>query len=410
MNTAIFKHSIIKFFNYLIILSIISYLSYNDDKNNLSTYFYLLNLINLSVIFINYGFSHSSQDLIPKIFYNKSSYDLNTILITHLNIIIINSFLFIFVYLSLTKNFYLSFILFFCLVIFSILFFLSDTLRALNKPYIGQIAIYNILVLFNLLLIILFNKYLKLSDLTFVLVFIISSFISLIFLINFFLKKNLSIKFELLNLKKIFKYYKKNFFNTFNSFSHILITYIFTIVLYYEGTSNDVINYNLAFLFSSFIGLPLFFLNINFARQLSLLVDKKDDISIQKFAKKMAFKSSNLSIILFIITYITLSFFSDLIFNNNFDNYKSIFIIISIAILINSTFGPNQIYLIVKSKSKLLSLINISVLSFLCFIFLFFFQFSAINCALFFLSYQILINLIIFITIYKRYKISIFYF
>ena len=191
MNTAIFKHSIIKFFNYLIILSIISYLSYNDDKNNLSTYFYLLNLINLSVIFINYGFSHSSQDLIPKIFYNKSSYDLNTILITHLNIIIINSFLFIFVYLSLTKNFYLSFLLFFCLVIFSILFFLSDTLRALNKPYIGQIAIYNILVLFNLLLIILFNKYLKLSDLTFVLVFIISSFISLIFLINSFLKKNL---------------------------------------------------------------------------------------------------------------------------------------------------------------------------------------------------------------------------
>ena len=300
--------------------------------------------------------------------------------------------------------------LFLCLIIFSILFFISDTLRALNKPYVGQIAIYNILVLFNLILIILFNQFTNLNDITFILIFIISSFISLIYLSNFFFKRNLSIKFKFFNFEKILQYYKKNFFNTFNTFSHILITYIFTVALYYKGTSNEVINYNLAFLFSSFIGLPLFFLNINFARELSLFVEKKDDISIQKIAKKMAFKSTNLSIILFIITYVILSFSSELFFNNNFDNYRLIFIIISIAILINSIFGPSQIYLIVNNKSKLLSTLNFIVLVILFLIFSFFFQFSAINCSLFFLSYQILINLIIFITILKRYKIRIFYF
>ena len=410
MNTAIFQHSIVKFFNYLLILSIISFLSYNSDETILSTYFYLLNLINLAVLFINYGFSHSSQDLIPKISNNNSSNDLNSLLTSHLNIILINSFFFVFVYLFFTKNFYFSFLLFLCLIIFSILFFISDTLRALNKPYVGQIAIYNILVLFNLILIILFNQFTNLNDITFILIFIISSFISLIYLSNFFFKRNLSIKFKFFNFEKILQYYKKNFFNTFNTFSHILITYIFTVALYYKGTSNEVINYNLAFLFSSFIGLPLFFLNINFARELSLFVEKKDDISIQKIAKKMAFKSTNLSIILFIITYVILSFSSELFFNNNFDNYRLIFIIISIAILINSIFGPSQIYLIVNNKSKLLSILNFIVLVILFLIFSFFFQFSAINCSLFFLSYQILINLIIFITILKRYKIRIFYF
>ena len=71
MNKVIIRHSLIKIINYLSSFLIISYLSLKSSLDNLSIYFFLISLLNFGVLIINYGYSHTSQNYVPKLIEKK---------------------------------------------------------------------------------------------------------------------------------------------------------------------------------------------------------------------------------------------------------------------------------------------------------------------------------------------------
>ena len=161
-------------------------------------------------------------------------------------------------------------------------------------------------------------------------------------------------------------------------------------------------------MFASIVGLPLVFFNINYARKISILFENNKFLEIQNFTKKITIKSTILTIIAIPIVLILQSYFGKIVFNINFKDYQLIFIFLTLGIFINTLFGPNQIFLIVSNNSKLLFYINTILLLLHIFILINFFDISALNCSILFMTYYLSMNIALFIIINIKYRISIF--
>ena len=408
MKSIVVKHSFIKILNYLILYLIIVYLSKNTSQSILSNYFYLINLFNFTIIIINYGISNSSQNLIPKLLNLKKIDKINNFIFQHFFIVFFNNviFILILVFFFNKNEYYLYFIY---ALLASYLFSISEILRAMGRPYIGQILIYFLLVLLNLLLIIFFDKYFYLTNNIFLLIFIISASICFI-LFCIFLKKNKLLqqfKFNFKDFILIYKYYINNFFEAFNSYFYGFLTYIITIILFHYSNDIDVIYFNLAFMFSSIVGLPLTFLNLNNASRLSLSYLKDWNDIIYTY-KKIAYTSFIFSLILFPIITISLFFFSHYFFTVNFTEYYLIFFILSFAIIINSFFGPNQILMIVSGNSKLLLITNTILIFIISIFYYFYLELNAQNFSFAVLIYYFFINLILHFYLLKKFNLKLF--
>ena len=358
---------------------------------------------------MNYGVSNSSQNLIPKLFNLKKLDKIYKFIFQHFSIVFFNNVIFICIlvfFFNKNQHIHLYFIYG---LLASYLFSISEFLRAMGRPYIGQILIYVLFVLINLLLIIFFDKYFHLKDNIFLLIFNISASICFI-LFCFILKKNKLLqqfKFNFKDLILIYKYYVNNFFEALNSYFYGVLTYIITIILFHYSSDLDVIYFNLAFMFSSIVGLPLTFLNLNNASHLSLSYLKDWNNMIYTY-KKIAFTSSLFSLILLPIIALSLFFFSHYFFTVNFREYYLIFFILSFAIIINSIYGPNQVLMIVSGNSKLLLITNIILLSVISIIYYFYLELNALNFSFAVLIYYIFINLILHFYLFKKFNLKLF--
>lgn len=407
MNKVIITHSLIKIINYLSSFLIISYLSLKSSLDNLSIYFFLISLLNFGVLIINYGYSHTSQNYVPKLIEKKFNTDLNNFLSKHLVIIFINSVLFTLIYVLIFNKINLSIYIFLSLYLLSLNFFFLDTFRAFNKPYIGQYVLFNQITFINLILIIFFNKYININELNFIIIFILSSITGVIFFILKFIKIY-KLNFQFKGLISLISYYKVNIFSSLNTISFAFLTYFFTILLYINNLNIDVVHFNISFMFASIVGLPLVFFNINYARKISILFENNKFLEIQNFTKKITIKSTILTIIAIPIVFILQSYFSNIVFNINFKDYQLIFLFLTCGIFINTLFGPNQIFLIVSNNSKLLFYINTILLLLHIFILINFFDISALNCSILFMTYYLSMNIALFIIINIKYRIRIF--
>ena len=407
MNKVIIRHSLIKFINYLSTFLIISYLSQRSSLDNLSIYFFLISLLNFGVLIINYGYSHTSQNYLPKLIEKNLKTNLNFFLSQHLIIILINSILFTFIYVLIFNKVNLSIYIFLCLCSLSLNFFFLDTFRAFNKPYIGQYVLFNQITFFNLILIIFFNEFLIVNEINFLIIFIISSITGVFFFILKF-SKIYKLNFNFNSFNDLIDYYKTNVFSSLNTISFAVLTYFFTIFLYINQLNIDVVHFNISFMFASLLGLPLVFFNINYARKISILFENNKLQDIKNFTKKITVKATILTVVAVPFVVIFQSYFGKILFNINFNEYQLIFIFLTLGIIVNTIFGPNQIFLIVSNNSKWLFCINTVLLALHILILTIFFEISALNCSIFFLTYYLSMNIALFLLINKKYKISIF--
>ena len=208
----LYKNSIIKIVNYLIISIIIFYLGKNSDLDITAQYFFYLNLINFFSLTINYGFSFNSQDQIPKIERNKLK--LNNFISEHLFVLFINfliSILILFFIFGQTVN---LLIIWFVIFFYSLNIFFTETLRALKKLYIAHFIFFNIILFCYLALIYLYLSNFKYTEITFPVIFLLSNLIGFFIFAIYIKKKNIFfIKLFNLNRSNVFKYYKKYIYN-----------------------------------------------------------------------------------------------------------------------------------------------------------------------------------------------------
>lgn len=408
MFNLVYKHSFIKFFNYILVFLIVFYLSNYTTNEILSSYFYYSSLFYLSILFINYGYSHTSQDIIPKLHKNNFTNKLNIFLTTHFFIIILNSLILIFFFkIFLNKSDFLIIYLI-TLIVLSLNFFLIDTLRAIGKPYIGQIIQYNVVFLMNIILLLLLDRLIAINENTFLFIFLISFFIGFLILLNYSKTSLVFYNYISINFTEIRQYYKKFIYNGLNTVVFALVSYIFTILLYHFNKEIEVIHFNLALLFSSIVNLPLLFYNTNFARNLSIMVSNNEINLLKNLLLSITRKATIITLILIPIVIILQILFVQLFFNIAFNDYYIVFFLLCISLFINTIFGPNQIFLIVRHESKLLFIINL-ISIFLSIIFLLTQEINALNCSIAFLIYYSFMNIFLFTIIYLKFKIKIFF-
>lgn len=406
----LYKNSIIKIINYLIISIIIFYLGKNSDLDITAQYFFYLNLINFFSLTINYGFSFNSQDQIPKIERNKLK--LNNFISEHLFVLFINfliSILILFFIFGQTVN---LLIIWFVIFFYSLNIFFTETLRALKQLYIAHFIFFNIILFCYLTLIYLYLSNFKYTEITFPVIFLLSNLIGFFIFAIYIKKKNIfDIKLFKLNRSNVFKYYKKYIYNFFNTISFVVISYFFTFLLFYYSSSADVVKYNISFLLGSIFSLPLIFLNNVYARDFSIfsINDKLEKSSL--LSSKISKISVFFSLILILPMIIFLYLFSEYIFSINFNEYIYSFLIFWFTFLINNIFGPNEVFLYTRSQGRIIAISNI--LSF-CIIALFLVfiieNINFINCSLAYFFFQLSKNLVLNYFIKLKFDINLMIF
>ena len=401
------KNSLIKIINHLILFGIIIYLNRYYDNEVIALYFYYLNLISFLSLLINYGYSYNSQEQIPK--FNNNNELIDNFISIHLTTLFLNFFIIsILIFLILNPNINSFFI---CLVVlfYSINLFFSESLRALKNLYFAHFILFNVLVMFNLILILLYFKFFIFFESTFLLIFLFSNLnVFIIYLIFINKKKIFKINFFKFRFSEVYKYYKKYIFNFFNTLSFVLISYFLTMMLFHYSSSIDVIKYNISYLLGTVFSLPLVFLNNVYARKFSLYSKNDNNSYSSKISQKISKVSVILSIILLIPVFIILYFYSENIFSINFNEYMYSFLIFWLAFLINNSFGPNETFLFANSKGNKVFISNIlSIILIIIFLYVFIDKIDYLYCSFAFLLYQLLKNIFLNIFIKRIFNTNV---
>ena len=184
---------------------------------------------------------------------------------------------------------------------------------------------------------------------------------------------------------------------------------MYTFIFKFHDYIQEISYFNISIMIASLVGLPLIFLNNKYTRVFSINMDlKTNNLNIILF-KNISKISFIFGILISFLLLVFLFFFSNKLFNINLDRIYFALIIIMISFCINNYFGPNQIFLSINNKLKVISLAILFSLS-ISFLFgIFFIKFyGIIAAAIAFLLYQLIINIILSIYIYKNFYFNPF--
>ena len=416
MLKSIINQSVLKIFNYFLSILILSIISKNFGIEVLSEYFICLHfLLALSGVCI-FGFSLTSQIHIPKS--NKYEYynfiENSFYLLVSLCFIVVAVLMLIFFFKNnpffIFNNLNNFQYLILSIPLYAILYFFIEILRGRGQLIISQTIIlimYPIIFLLILGYIVYKESIIDISY--FYLIFFLTNlFLSSLLIFDFLLNKRIVLQ-NRINFRKIFYLFKNQFLFFINSHLVLMSIYMYTFIFKFHDYIQEISYFNISIMIASLVGLPLIFLNNKYTRVFSINMDlKTNNLNIILF-KNISKISFIFGILISFLLLVFLFFFSNKLFNINLDRIYFALIIIMISFCINNYFGPNQVFLSINNKLKVISLAILFSLS-ISFLFgIFFIKFyGIIAAAIAFLLYQLIINIILSIYIYKNFYFNPF--
>ena len=400
MFKTLFSQSILKIFNYLFSLLIISYIANHLGLENLSIYFICIQFLLIISGICIYGFNITSQKYLPIL--KEEDYEVfkaNSLLLTIIISIIVCLFLFFFLISLNLFNLLFStkknlFFLILAIPIYSLIIFSTEIIRSKNKIILSQfitLIIYPIFLIF--FIYIFYVNFKKFDESYFFLIFFYSN-TAVLFIILIFTRLSLFKFFYSINLRKLKNQFKVQFLFFINNYAVLISIYMYTFILNFYNLSYEISFFNISIMISSLIGLPLVFFINKYTRQFSINYDDKyKNIELFNNIKKISFY---LGIILFFIIFITYFFLSDFLFSISFkDTYLLVFLT-SAGFIINNYFGPNQIFLSIYNKQLIVfKILLVSIIFAFIIGCILIYYLKSLGACITFLFYQLILNILL---------------